>query len=568
MRILLLASGFNVLTQRVWDELRTRDHHVAVTIYDDPAGVIAAADAVQPDLVLCSYLKQRVPAEVWARWRTVIIHPGPIGDQGPSSLDHAILDDEPVWGTTALQAVEELDGGPIWASRTFAMPTEPPRKSALYSGPVTAAAVSCALEVVELAADPSFEPTPLAAAHRPVAGTRHRGLLRQAQRRFDWADDAIDIVRRIRAADGFPGIRTVLADQEVSVFDARSGIGVGAPGEIIGRHHGHLLVAAGRGAVWIGQLKQVGGRKLPATSVLPVDVPDVPDGPSDVCYRRSGPVGEVAFTFYNGAVGIEHCRRLEAAIRFAASRDTRVLVLRSGPDVFCNGIHLSEIDAAPDPAAAAWRNVLAINSCCKALIEVEDQITIAAVAGSAAAGGFMLALGADVVVGRAGVMLNPYYDIGLFGSELHTLTLPHRVGRVGAEILLSAKLPISTDRAADIGLIDMVGPADPADFDEWMPGVASRYTDPAAWRGILRSRVPAARALDYCETRELAEMARDFYDDRSGFAACRRAFIERRPRASGLLIAGDRTDYDDFMDGNSLRRLWGSSLPTTSSVGH
>jgi putative two-component system hydrogenase maturation factor HypX/HoxX len=530
VRVLLLVSAFNGLTQRLWDELRSREHRVFIAVYTDADSAIAAAHAAQPDLVLCPYLKQRVPAEVWRKWPTVIIHPGPVGDQGPSSLDRAILDTEPVWGVTALQAIEELDGGPIWAHRTFPMPADPPRRSALYGGLVTAAAVACALEVVEHAADPSFEPTPLCDTVREVPGTRKRPLLKQADRQFDWASDAVDIVRQIRAADGFPGIRSVLRGEQVSVFDARLGTGVGTPGEILGRYRGYLLVAAGQGAVWIGQLKRPGGIKLPATTVLPVaDVAPLRHGPRDIWYRRNGLAGELTFSFYNGAAGVDQCRRLESALRKAAEQDTQVLVLRSSPEVFCNGIHLGEIEAAPDPATTAWNNIRALNGVCRALIETRHQLTIAAYAGPAGAGGVMLGLGADVVTGRGGVMLNPYYDIGLYGSELHTLTLPHRVGHEMAAHLMSAKLPISTDRAAHIGLVDLVGPPDPADFDEWLHDVAHRYTDPAAWREVLHTRTPAFRPLDYYETQELAEMAQDVYDDRAGFAAARSAFIHKQP---------------------------------------
>jgi putative two-component system protein, hydrogenase maturation factor HypX/HoxX len=71
--------------------------------------------------------------------------------------------------------------------------------------------------------------------------------LKQDDRQFDWGSNAVDIVRRIRAADGFPGVRTVIAGYEVSAFDARLGVGVGIPG-VIGRYRAHLLVAAGEGA--------------------------------------------------------------------------------------------------------------------------------------------------------------------------------------------------------------------------------------------------------------------------------------------------------------------------------
>ena len=61
---------------------------------------------------------------------------------------------------TALQAVEEMDAGPIWATRTFQLPADS-RKSVVYNGPVADAAIELIGEVVAKAADPSFVPEPL-----------------------------------------------------------------------------------------------------------------------------------------------------------------------------------------------------------------------------------------------------------------------------------------------------------------------------------------------------------------------------------------------------------------------
>ena len=46
-----------------------------------------------------------------------------------------------------------MDAGPIWGYRTFAMPADPPRKSSLYNGAVTQAAIELVHEVVTKAAD-------------------------------------------------------------------------------------------------------------------------------------------------------------------------------------------------------------------------------------------------------------------------------------------------------------------------------------------------------------------------------------------------------------------------------
>ena len=134
------------------------------------------------------------------------------------------------------------------------------------------------------------------------------------------------------------------------------------------------------------------------------------------------------FRFYNGAMSTAQCRRLLAALRHATAQDTRVLLLRGGQP-FSNGIHLGVIDAAPDPAAEAWDNIVAIDDVCAEIITCVDQLVVCSMAGNAGAGGVMLALGADQVLLRAAAVLNPHYrTMGLYGSEYWTYVLPRRVG--------------------------------------------------------------------------------------------------------------------------------------------
>ena len=555
MRIVLLVSAFNGLTQRVWCALREAGHTVGVQLATGPQDMIDGIRRTRPDLILCPFLKDRVPTEVWRHWRTVIIHPGPVGDRGPSSLDWAITESAPTWGVTALQAVEELDAGPVWATRTFGMPAAAPRKSALYAGPVADAALECVLEVVAKAGDPGFRPTePGVAGPRPA--------MKQADRAFDWSDPADLIVRRIRAADGSPGARTRVAGRDVYAYDAHPGLTRGArPGAVLGRRQGAVLVATGDGSVWLGHLRDAGapgGIKLPATTLLgrqlrgvpqsPLPPGEEPEGPvyRQIRYRRAGAVGWLTFDFYNGAMSPGHCRRLLTAFRHAAAQDTRVLVLRGGTEAFSNGIHLNVVEAAADPAGAAWANIKAINAVCRELIACTRQTVISAYAGSAGAGGAMLGLGADIVAARDGIVLNPYYDMGLYGSELHTYTLPRRVGTAAAQRLVEDRLPVSAQRARSLGLADEVGPRHPEAYAEWLSALATRQADPRASgrrqaakaRRLAGERIP----LDVFESRELAEMSSDIFGDRSGFAAARHAFVTKarpdRTPANLLLDTG------------------------------
>ncbi|GIJ43207.1 formyl transferase [Virgisporangium aliadipatigenens] len=543
MRILLLASAFNGLTQRVWCRLRAGGHRVSVQLSTSPEAMLHGVRAFGPELVVCPFLKEKVPEEIWRHWRTVIIHPGPVGDRGPSSLDHAITDGARIWGVTALQAIEEMDAGPVWATRIFTIPEDPPRKSALYNGPVADAAVECVEEVVAKASDPSFQPIPLERAPRAVPGTGLRPLVRQSDRAFAWDDDPERIVRHIRAADGFPGVRTRIGGLEVRAFDASVGGIAGPPGEILGRRYGAVLVGTGHGSVWIGQLNRVredGGPslKLFATAVLRRSVPEAPaqaggERYAPVHYHRDGPVGTLTFRAYNGAMSTRQCRMVAAGLRAALRDDTRVLVVRGTHESFSNGIHLGVIEAAPEPAAEAWANIRAINAICRRLCAATGKVLVSAYTAGAGAGGAMLGLGADVVVARAGVVLNPFYDMGLYGSELHTYALPARVGPEQATALLHNKLPVDADRARSLGLVDAVGPREPQEFDGWLGEVAAGWADPARWRSTVDARRARAAKqrwpLSYHETVELGEMARDLFDDRQRFDRARKAFIYKEP---------------------------------------
>lgn len=544
VKVLLMVSALNGLSQRVWCALERYRHDVSIHIADRSSDVRVAARAAQPDLILCPFLKAKVPEDVWTNWTTIIIHPGPVGDRGPSSLDWAISEAEPMWGVTALQAVDEMDAGPIWASRTFVMPEIPLRKSAIYNGRVADAAMECIDEVLDKVQDPTFTPTPLALAERPVASATLRPSMTQAERAFSWDEPTDHIVRQIRAADGSPGVRTTLLGLSVHAYDAEPGRGEAyaehakpSPGQVLCHTGSSIHVRTGDGSVWLGHLRATPEPdhptlKLPATTVLRDHLSDVPRMPRNhrpaqqIQYRREVDIGWLSFDFYNGAMSTHHCGRLLSAVRHATSQDTRVLVLQGSTETFSNGIHLNVIEAAEDSAREAWSNIKAINAVCKQIISCRDMTIIAAFNGSAGAGGVMLGLGAHVVAARGGVVLNPYYDMGLFGSELHTYTLPRRVGAPAAQQLLEKRRPVDTTQALSMGLVDAVGPRDPDAFQAWLSDLAGYHASEGAAANVHSLPIP----LDAIEVRELAEMSHDMFDDRSGFAAARRSFVHKTPR--------------------------------------
>ncbi|MCZ4608283.1 enoyl-CoA hydratase-related protein [Streptomyces sp. Lzd4kr] len=552
MQILLVASAFNSLTQRVHAELRDRGHKVAVELALPDRSLTEAVRRHAPQLVVAPMLRTAVPEEVWSAHTCLIVHPGPMGDRGPSSLDWAIHEGAERWGVTVLQAAAEMDAGDVWASVPCRVP--PVAKSDLYRGEVADAALTAVLLAVERFAGGSHVPAAQDEAGLAGAPVRVRPYLDQSVRRIDWSADTTEtVVRKLRAADSQPGVLDLLLGGEWYLHGGHPESTLrGRPGELLATRAGAICRATTDGAVWIPELRprRLPGRpatfKLPAVRALGDRLPPLPEHAppvlpdarertwTDIRYREDGGAGFLTFAFPGGAMSTEQCRRLLHAYREACSRPTSVLVLGGERDFFSNGVHLGVIEAAADPAAESWANINAIDDLVEAILTTTDRLVIAAVAGNAAAGGAMLALAADEVWCRHGTVLNPHYRLmGLYGSEYWTYTLPRRVGPDLAERLMREALPVSAASALRLGLADRVIDCGPGDFARETGALAARLAALPA----TASRIAAKKAeLDRREAttplagfreRELARMRRTFDDPDAQYHALRRAFVHK-----------------------------------------
>jgi hypothetical protein len=92
---------------------------------------------------------------------------------------------------------------------------------------------------------------------------RPRPLIKQVNRKLDWSAEPMGtIVRRIRAAEGNPGVLDSIAGAEFHLFGAHAERSLrGQPGAIIAQRHGAVCRATVDGAVWISHLERCDGRQ-------------------------------------------------------------------------------------------------------------------------------------------------------------------------------------------------------------------------------------------------------------------------------------------------------------------
>ncbi|MDP1648140.1 MAG: hydrogenase maturation protein [Rubrivivax sp.] len=555
MRVLFLSHAFNSLTQRLYDELLQQGHEVSVEFDINDAVTEEAVALWRPELIVAPFLKRRIPDSVWRRHRCLVVHPGPAGDRGPSALDWAILEGAADWGVTVIEANGEFDAGPVWASVGFAM--RPAPKSSLYRHEVTEAAVAALRQALQRLAAGNA-PQPAEALPGSTRG-RARPPMRQADRTIDWARGDTDLVlRKLHASDGAPGVLDEVLGVSAFLHGAhREGVlrSDAPPGSVVAQRSGAVLRATRDGAVWITHLRRADGGepafKLPAAMVLGARLADVPEralapdasvhAPTwrEIRYEETGDVGWLHFAFHNGAMGTAQCQRLAAALRVAKARPTRVIVLAGGPDFWSNGIHLNLIEAHPQPADESWRNINAMNDLVLEILLADRQFTVAAMAGNAGAGGAFLALAADRVWARDGVLLNPHYKSmgNLYGSEYWTYLLPRRVAPEAARALMQDRLPVSAAQAAALGLVDAHFGADHASFHAEVAARAQALAaDPAfaqALQARNRRRVAdeATKPLAAYRAEELERMKLNFYGFDSSYHVARHAFVAKVPRS-------------------------------------
>lgn len=281
-------------------------HEVTIEYALSDSLMISAVQLAKPDLIVCPFLTARVPKEVYNNYLTLIIHPGPPGDAGPSALDWLLMGDDGSvedsktllqyldqdckpgrshWGVTILQAIEQFDAGPIWAFEQFAIDIDQIglTKSELYRGPVSRAAIlACvtAIKRIELAtgsgsvspsliANPDFKILSVS-AQVPFQGgkTHERPLLKASQRDFDASrHTAKQISRRIRCGDSQPGSLSKIFGQNLYLYggiieECPNGPNPGAfpavaPGTIVAIRNNAvcILTCDGRG-IWITHVRR------------------------------------------------------------------------------------------------------------------------------------------------------------------------------------------------------------------------------------------------------------------------------------------------------------------------
>jgi len=247
--------------------------------------------------------------------------------------------------------------------------------------------------------------------------------------------------------------------------------------------------------------------------------------------HKDGDVSYLCFNFHNGAMNSEQAIRLKYAFEYLKV-EAKVIVLIGARDFFSNGIHLNILEDSQKQGEDGWSNINAMNDLIKSIIFANDVITVSSLHRNAGAGGVFLALACDYVVGKENTVLNPHYKtMGLSGSEYHTYSLPKRVGKEKADELLKNCLPLSIQKAKEIGMIDEV--FSHSNYFETLRSYAqSLIADEDKYDDFIYDKEDYLEEnkeyINHCKENEIQVMYPEFWKEESLFHKLRYDFVYKK----------------------------------------
>lgn len=235
------------LTVRTPLRLRGEAEQRAFAGLHSDVGAVAAYGLLLPPSVLSAPRLGciNLHASLLPRWR------------GAAPIPHAILAGDRTHGFTLMQVDEGLDTGPILFQQTVDVGGRP-TAGALHDAIANEGAQALVAALDDLSAG-RLAPRP-----QPNEGVTMAPKIAPEDGRLDWARDAVELDRRVRAFAPHPGAWLMAGGERLRVLEAEAVGETGAPGTVLAA----LTVACGTGALRIKRVQRPAKRPMEADEFL------------------------------------------------------------------------------------------------------------------------------------------------------------------------------------------------------------------------------------------------------------------------------------------------------------
>ncbi len=249
VRQLALQHGLPVLQPR---SLKDEGVQRELAEYAADVMVVAAYGLILPPAVLQlpRHGCLNIHASLLPRWR------------GAAPIQRAILAGDGETGITIMQMDAGLDTGDMLLKKTCPIGAHDTTQT--LHDKLAALGAEAIVEALRL-----LERGQLARMAQDAAQATYAAKLTKDEAQIDWAEDAANIARAVRAYNPFPVAHTTLKAATIKIWQASARTGLsGEPGTILAVEKNSIIVACGRGALCLEVLQRPNAKALPAAQFV------------------------------------------------------------------------------------------------------------------------------------------------------------------------------------------------------------------------------------------------------------------------------------------------------------
>ncbi len=232
--------------QRAREAQAAHEHLVAL---DYDVMVVAAYGLILPRSTLDIAPCINIHGSLLPRWR------------GAAPIHRAIESGDIETGVTIMGMEEGLDTGPMMLIERVAI--EDGDTTGSLHDKLAALGATMIVEALR-----RFERGELPATPQPDAGVTYAAKISKDEAKLDFALPAVDVWRKVRAFNPFPGAQGSVNATIVKIWNAELAEGHGQPGHVLSADAQGIVVACGDGALLLLQLQKPGGKRLAAAEFL------------------------------------------------------------------------------------------------------------------------------------------------------------------------------------------------------------------------------------------------------------------------------------------------------------
>jgi methionyl-tRNA formyltransferase len=230
------------------EEALAAHQRLLTTPYD--VMVVAAYGLILPRSTLDIKPCLNIHGSLLPRWR------------GAAPIHRAIEAGDTETGITIMEMEEGLDTGPMLLIEKVAI--EDSDTTGSLHDKLAALGGKMIVEALH-----KYQHQQLEAVVQPEQGVNYASKISKEEAALDFSQSAVEIGRKIRAFNPFPGAHGTVNGVVVKLWGAEVVEGSGAAGEVLSADAQHgIVVACGQGALRLTSLQKPGGKRLPAAEFI------------------------------------------------------------------------------------------------------------------------------------------------------------------------------------------------------------------------------------------------------------------------------------------------------------